>query len=181
MALQRGPIGSALRCTDEDGFSVPVKDGLALFHDLFINEAGTYYSLRFSTDLLLEGRTEEISRVFSVGVGSAASIVLINDASDGSVVGGTAFLPQPKLEIRDAGGNLLVNNSSSVIEVSMYSNPSRGELSPHSGTTGILDKGMVQFHGLSIDKAGTGYRLKYVLLKHTDDHLEETSMFIIGE
>ncbi|KAL7436080.1 hypothetical protein ACHAXH_007860 [Discostella pseudostelligera] len=33
VALQNGPIGSALRCTDEDGFSVPFTDGLAPFHD----------------------------------------------------------------------------------------------------------------------------------------------------
>ncbi len=181
MTLQNSSGGSILRCMDAGGFNIAVQDGLAMFRNLFINEAGMYYSLRFSTDLLLPGQTEAVSREFSVGVGDAAKIVLIQDASDGTVLGGNAFSPQPKLEIRDAGGNLLVYDSSSIIRVSLYSNPSRGELSPHSGTTGILDKGSMQFHGLSINKAGVGYRLKYALLKHTDDHLEETSIFTFGE
>lgn len=181
MTLQSSPSGSTLRCMDEGGFNIALQGGLAIFRDLFINEAGMYYSLRFSTDLLLSGRTEVDSSAFSVGVGDPAEIVLIKDASDGSVLGGKAFLPQPKLEMRDAGGNLLLNDSSSVIRVSIYSNPSGGKLSSHSGTTGVLHKGSVQFHGLSIDKAGIGYRLKYVFLRHKDDHLEETSILTFGE
>ena len=181
MKLRNSSSGSILRCMDAGGFNVAFQDGLATFRNLFINEAGMYYSLRFSTDLLLPGQSESVSREFSVRVGDAAKIVLIKDASDGTVLGGKAFSPQPKLEMRDAGGNLLVYDSSSIIRVSLYSNPSRGELSPLSGTSGILDKGSMQFHGLSIDKAGIGYRLKYDFLKHTDDHLEETSVFTFGE
>lgn len=181
MELRTSPIGSTLRCMDMAGLSVAFRDGLAIFSDLFINQAGVYYSLLFSTDLLLPGRTEVVSRTFSVGVGVAANIVLIKDASDETVMGGKAFLSQPKLEIRDVGGNLLVTDSSSAIRVSFYSNPSRGQLSPQTGSDGILDKGLVQFHGLSIDKAGIGYRLKYVFCNNTGDHLEETSLVTLGE
>ena len=159
-----------------------MKDGLVNFQGLFINEAGTHYSLHFSTDIMLEGHSAEVtSNDFSVGVGPAVGIVLINDASDGSVFGGKAFTLQPRAEVHDAGGNALVNDSSSAVRVSFYSNPSRGEFSPVSGTTELLQQGVVQFRSLSIDKAGVGYRLTYEFLQHEEDQLEETSVSTNGE
>jgi hypothetical protein len=178
---QSGPDGSALRCLDDDGFSIPLKRGLANFQGLYINEAGRNYALRFSTDVMLDGHAEVDSNEFTVGVGQAANIVLINDASVGSVFGGKPLAPQPRAEVRDAGGNILVDDSSSAIRVSIYNNPSRGQLSPVSATIGILQKGVVQFRSLSIDKAGIGYRLKYDLLQHKEEQLEESSIFTIGE
>lgn len=181
VAFQTSPEGSTLRCIEEDGFNVSVKNGLANFQRVFINEAGKHYSLRFSTDIVLEGHSEVTSNDFSVGVGPAAEVVLIHDASDGAVSGGKAFTRQPRVELHDAGGNVLVNDSSSAIRVSFYSNPSRGELSPVSGTTELLRQGVVQFRSLSIDKAGAGYRLKYVFLLYEDAQLKETSIFAHGE
>ena len=85
------------------------------------------------------------SNEFTVGVGQATYIVLINDASVGPVFGGRSFAPQPRVEVRDAGGNVLIDDSSSAIRVLIYSNPSRGQLSPTTSTVGILQKGAVQF------------------------------------
>ena len=165
---------------DDNGFSVNVKDGLAIFENLYINEAGTHYSLHFSTDLVLDGNSNIISNDFSVGVGPAAEIVLINDASHGAVLGGQAFIPQLRAEVHDAGGNVLVNDFSSAIRVSFYSNPSQGKISPVSGTTQLLHQGIVQFRNLSIDKAGVGYRLKYEFLQYEDAQLKETAIFTYG-
>lgn len=181
MWLHKGSDGALLRCTNEKGFNVPLIDGFANFDGLFINEAGMYYSLRFSTNLLLDGPTEIISNEFSVGIGPAAQIALINDASDRAFMGGKAFTPQPRAEVQDAGGNVLVMDSSSAIRVSFYSNPPGGKLSPESGTTEFLRKGIVQFRGLSIDKAGVGYRLSYMLLKYDGAKLSETSVITHGE
>ena len=44
-----------------------------------------------------------------------------------------------------------------------------------------LEKGVVQFKGLSIDKAGVGYRLTYAFLQYEDERLHETSMQTHGE
>lgn len=156
-------------------------DGLAVFEGLFINKEGIHYSLRFTTDLILGGSTELISNYFSVGIGPAAQITVVNDASDGCVLGGKAFTPQPRVEVQDAGGNILLMDSSSVVRVTFYSNPSGGVLSPPSGTTETLRKGIVQFRSLSIDKAGVGYRMTYTFFKHDGGELSETSVLTHGE
>jgi hypothetical protein len=181
VTLLNDPDDSILRCLDEDGFNIPLKDGLASFHGLYIKEAGRNYSLRLSTAIKLNGHFEVDSNEFTVGVGQATNIVLINDASVGPVFGGRSFAPQPRVEVRDAGGNVLVDDSASAIRVSIYSNPSRGQLSPTSATVGILQKGALQFRNLSIDKAGIGYRLKYDFLKREEAQWEDTSTFTIGE
>ena len=181
VTLKNGPGGSTLQCTEDDSFTIPVINGLADFHGLFINEAGTHYSLHFTTDIDLGILSETTSNEFSVGVGPASETILIKDASDGSVFGGNAFASQPRLEIHDAGGNVLVDDSVSAVRVSFYSNPSRGELSPSSGTTVSLEEGVVQCHGLSIDKAGVGYRLTYEFLIYDEAQLHETSLFVHGE
>ena len=157
-----------------------MRDGLGSFQGLFINEAATHYSLRFSTDLALDGPSEVTSTDFSVGVGSAASLALINDAADGPVSGGKAFIPQPRVEVRDAGGNILVDDSASAIIVSFHSNPAGGALSPSSGTTAVLRRGVTQFRGLSIDRAGANYRLTYGFMQYEEARLKETSVSVDG-
>ena len=181
VALHDGNEEASLRCSDTDRLTIPIDDGIAKFNNLYINKAGTDYSLQFSTDLTLDGPTEIVSNIFSVGVGPAASIVLVRDASDGTVYGGKAFTPQPRAEVRDEGGNLVTTDSSSAIRVSFYSNPSGGLLSSIHGTTGYLQLGIVQFRGLAIDKAGQDYRLVYTFFKHEDDELKPTSIATLGE
>lgn len=138
VVLEDGTDDATLECKKEYGFSVPITKGFASFEGLYINKEGSHYSLRYSTDLVLNGATEVVSNIFSVGVGPAAQIVLIKDASDGTVVGGKAFTPQPRAEVRDAGGNVLTIDSSSAVRVSFYSNPSRGSLSPVDGMIATL-------------------------------------------
>ena len=70
-----------LRCRHVDGFNIPLQNGLAAFRGLYINEAGMYYSIHLSTNVTLEGPTAIDSNVFSVGVGQAGRIELINDAA----------------------------------------------------------------------------------------------------
>jgi len=98
---------------------VPFKDGLADFEGLFINEAGIHYSFHFTTDIALEGGSEATSNGFYVGVGPASDIVLVWDAPDGvSVLEGKALASQPRVEVRDAGGNVLVDDLYSAVRVS---------------------------------------------------------------
>ncbi|KAL9183325.1 hypothetical protein ACHAXT_005112 [Thalassiosira profunda] len=181
VSLQTGPAGSTLQFAGEgDGFAISLENGQANFQGLLINEAGRHHSLHFSTDVSLDGPTEATSNEFSVGVGPAAEIVLLDDASDGAVFGGKAFTPQPRAEVRDAGGNVLVDDSSSAIRVSFFSNPSRGKLLPASETTEVLQRGVVQFRSLSIDKAGVGYRLTYQFLQYEGAQLRETEVYKHG-
>jgi hypothetical protein len=180
VALFGGSERATLRCNNKEGFDVAIIGGVASFTGLYINEAGTEYALQFSTDLLLDGLTQVVSRVFSVGIGPAATIVLVRDASNGVVFGGKAFTPQPRAEVHDKGGNIVETDSSSAIQISFYSNPSGGMLSPMQGTMGYLDRGIVQFRGLSIDKAGEHYRLAYTFLDHINGELVPTSIITLG-
>lgn len=181
MSLLHQSSSALLRCDDKQGcFTESIKEGLASFRGLYINEAGTF-SLHFVTDLLLDGSVEVASNIFSVGNGPAASIVLVQDASDGTVFGGKAFTPQPRVEVHDKGGNILETDSRSAVLVSIYSNPSGGAVSSIKGTAVTLDNGVVQFLGLSIDKAGEDYRLMYSFLMYKDDRLVDTSISALGK
>ncbi|KAL7554992.1 hypothetical protein ACHAWF_018570 [Thalassiosira exigua] len=183
VSLETGPAGSVLRCaSDGSGFVAPVANGLSAFSGLYLDEAASHYSLRFSYDLPLAGGSEVISDEFSVGVGPAAQLHVTSDASDGRVTGGKAFSPQPRVEVRDAGGNVLVDDSSSAVRATFYANPSRGTLIPESGTIEKLQRGVVQFRSLAIDKAGVRYRLTYEFLQYDHDkaRLEETSVVAHG-
>lgn len=180
VALQNGPEGYSLRSLNSDGFAVPVKDGLAAFKDLFIDESALEYSLYFSTDLNLEGASELTSNTFSVGIGPAAEIDIAKDVSHGSVIGGKAFASQPRVEVKDAGGNVLKYDSSSAVRISFYYNAAGGTISPSDRTTVVLEEGIVQFRRLALDKAGYGYKLKYEFLQHDGTSLQETSIVTLG-
>ena len=181
VSLLKGSDIATLQCTGDGEFVVPIINGLVNFAGLYINEAHVEYTLKFSTDLLLDGSREVVSNIFSVGVGSAAYIVLVQDASSGSVFGGKAFTIQPRVEVHDMGGNVVKSDSSSAVRMSFYSNPSGGVISPMHATTGYLREGVVQFRGLSIDKAGKGYRLKYSFLKYEGEELIPTAISTLGK
>ena len=79
------------------------------------------------------------------------------------------------------GGNVVKTDSSSATRVSFYSNPSDGVISPMNATTGYLKVGVVQFRGLSIDKARKDYRLKYSLLVYEGEELISTTISTLGK
>jgi len=80
--------------------------------------------------------------------------------------------------VHDAGGNVLVHDSSSAVRISFFSNPSKGVISGE--TTVILKHGVAQFQNLSIDKVGIGYKLRYDFLQYEEGQLKETSLFKHG-
>ncbi|KAL3786858.1 hypothetical protein HJC23_013779 [Cyclotella cryptica] len=180
-SLVGGSDGATLRGSTEEVFTVDIKYGVAAFQGLYINEAATNYSLRFITDLSLNGMTEVMSNAFSVGIGPAFRIVLVKEPSDGRVFGGKAFAHQPRAEVQDKGGNILTADSSSAIKIAFYSNPSNGTILPSQKTTGDIKQGIVQFRGLSIDKAGDDYRLSYELFKYKKGDLVSTSISVLGK
>ena len=73
------------------------------------------------------------------------------------------------------GGNVVKSDSSSALPISLYSNPSGGVISQMHATTGYLREGMVQFQGLSIDKASKGYMLIYLFLTYKGEELISTA------
>ena len=48
---------------------------------------------------------------------------MLETVTDGYTYGGVAFQVQPRIQVLDAGGNLLTGDSESVVEVSFTTNP----------------------------------------------------------
>uniref|UniRef100_A0A7S4JS32 Calx-beta domain-containing protein n=1 Tax=Odontella aurita TaxID=265563 RepID=A0A7S4JS32_9STRA len=149
-----------LHVSEGEDFDATFEDGLAEFHGLFVDVAGTY-KVRFKSTLLLPGMVECESAPFSVGIGPPSELVVDIDPSDGVVIGGHAFLHQPRIKAVDKGGNLLLHDFSSTVSIDFFSNPSGGSLHPKEHVHATIRGGIAQFNNLMIDKSGVSYRLCY--------------------
>ena len=54
---------------------------------------------------------------------SLSTLFRLTAVTDGYTYGGVAFQVQPRIQVLDAGGNLLVDDSESVVEVTFTTNP----------------------------------------------------------
>ena len=95
----------------------------------------------------MAGTTERTTFPFTNGIGVAASMTFVDMVSKGSVSGGLAFRNQPKVKVIDAGGNVLVGDSTSTVTVSIFDNPSGGHLLPLSNHPHILSAVVVSTPG----------------------------------
>ena len=143
-----------------------VINGLASFNGLSIAQAGSPYTLGFTTDIALDGARIAYSNPFAVGVGPAASLRFVEEISDGATVGGQAFQVQPRLEILDAGGNLRAADSTSGVQADFLSNPTGGTLTPSEYAFETVTKGSVSFALLSIDRTGDSFVLRFTLYEY---------------
>ena len=131
--------------------------GKASFTNLYINQAGGPYTLKFTTDLVIGGTSSRTSFPFTVGIGAAHSMMFVDDVSAGEAYGGIAFTHQPELRVLDAGLNILTGDSSSIVTATILDNPSAGSLSPIASSSVILKKGIAVFNNLAINYAGLAY------------------------
>jgi hypothetical protein len=161
-----GAITTSISNNPNEGVMTPVSQvsatisrGIASFSGLKIDKFGNPYVLRFVTDLDLEGDTEVECYPFTVGVGAAYEMNFLSLPN--GATGGTAFAQQPMLEVLDAGGNLLFENSVSQVRAYISSNPSGGVLSPDTALTVQLVRGVATFTNLEIDLFGNDYRLSF--------------------
>jgi hypothetical protein len=174
-------LTETLLCSEVcSGFNVSFNYGVATFKGLYIRRASEY-RLKFYTDLLLSEGQSVLSDLFNVKTGAARKLELIQEPGNDNVYGGKAFVRQPRLNVVDAGGNLLTSDSSSVVAVYLHSNPYDGELFPDKNLVAPVESGIVQFKHLVIDKAGEGYTLMYRYLIYDQGYLKETEISVIGE
>ena len=114
------------------GFYAKMTNGVATFIGLKIDIAGFPYALRFSVDHPIfdtNGQANYIDQVkMTVGVGKAVVVEVARHPS--FVIAGKTFnfSTAPVLNLLDSGGNLLVEDFTSTIEVSIHINPSAGRL-----------------------------------------------------
>jgi len=127
-------------------------NGVATFSGLSINLPGTY-----TLTVTRSGMASATSSYFNVMAG-AAKLAFTTQPSVSNTAG-TAFGTQLVVTVQDANGNWLTTSTASVTVA----------ITPGTGTSGAAlsgnitvyaANGMATFSGLSIDKAGTGYKLR---------------------
>ena len=124
-------------------------NGVATFSTLSINKTGQGYTLTAS-DGSLAGTT---SSSFNIA-GTAAKLAFGQQPA--SATAGTSIGAALTVQVEDANGNTVTNDSSTVT-LSLGNNPGGGTL---SGTiSAVASSGVATFSGLTINKAGTGYTL----------------------
>jgi len=127
-------------------------NGIATFTDLFINKAGTGYTL--SATVANSGLTAAISTPLEVKPGQPQSMSFVTQPST-SVAGSP--LAQISIAIKDASGNT-VNTATNQITLTLAGNSSGATLVGNSVSAAAAG-GVATFSGISILKAGSDYRL----------------------
>ena len=129
-------------------------NGVATFTGCSINTAGTGYELHAADGSL----TAANSAPFDVTVGTASQLAVTT--SPAGATGGTAFTTQPVVMVKDAGGNTVTGDTTTVTLSITAGTPAAGgpgSLSGCAPTAAI--NGVATFTGCSINTAGTGYEL----------------------
>lgn len=129
------------------GTTVVAKNGIVNFKELAIDKAG-----RYTLTATSEGLTSAISDPFEITPGAGATLSFGTQPVGASA--GSAFVTQPVITVLDIYGNTAI---SSTVEVSLSIIPDREAIGAVlSGVTKVKAvNGVVNFKGLSIDKAGT--------------------------
>jgi len=123
--------------------------GVATFSDLFINKAGTGYTLSATSGTLTSGTSSGFV------IAAAAPSRLAFGQQPSNTVAGVSISPALTLQIVDQFGNLTASTAN--VSVAIGTNPSSGTLSGTLSRAASL--GVATFGNLSINKAGTGYTL----------------------
>lgn len=124
--------------------------GVAVFSNLTVNRPGTGYTLVVS----VSGGVSQTSAPFNIVPGPPASVVFIVQPNNATA--GAAIAPAIQVQVQDLAANTVTTFNSNVT-MTIGTNPAGGTL---SGTpTVAASAGIATFGNLSIDKAGTGYKL----------------------
>ncbi|HET7250882.1 MAG TPA: hypothetical protein VFI79_13615 [Gemmatimonadales bacterium] len=124
--------------------------GVAVFSNLTINRPGTGYTLVVS----VSGGVSQTSAPFNIVPGPPALAVFT--VQPNTATAGAAIAPAIQVQVQDAAANVVTTFNSNVT-MTIGTNPAGGTL---SGTpTVAASAGVATFSNLSIDKAGTGYKL----------------------
>jgi hypothetical protein len=100
-----------------------------------------------------------VSPNITVFVGPSASIRLGIEPSN--ITGGSQFRPLVHVEVIDLGGNLVVNNSFSIINVTLL--PSNVSATLLGNLTSMVSSGIAIFTNITIDKIGPNFSLFFWL------------------
>jgi hypothetical protein len=127
--------------------------GVATFSNLIITGTIGARTLRFTSGSLVP----DTSTVVTLAAGNAASVAFVQEPT--AVVAGAAITPSPSVRVQDGAGNL-VTSPAQTVALTISTNPGGATL---SGTASVATvSGLATFPGLSLNRSGTGYRLRAV-------------------
>jgi MYXO-CTERM domain-containing protein len=143
-------LGGATGGTLGGTTTVAAVNGVATFSTLFIQKAATGFTLTAGGTAL----TSVTSGPFNITPAAAAALSFSVQPS--TVAAGASIAPAVAVSIQDSFGNVVTSATNSVT-LALAANPSGGTL---SGTaTAAAVNGVATFANLSINRAGTGYKL----------------------
>ena len=135
---------------------ITVSAGVATFAGCKIDKAGSGYTLTTTNNHSL---TNNASNSFDITVGAAAALAF-DPSFEPSNAASTQNLGTVKIDVVDAGGNIVTTDSSSVtVAIKSGTGAGGAVLSSTDTLTHTASSGVAAFSGLSIDKASTGYQL----------------------
>ncbi len=126
--------------------------GVATFDDLSIDKAGVGYTLEATAT----GFASTTSEVFNITHSTATKLGYTVQPSNTNY--GATITPAVKVAVQDEYGNTVTNDISTLITITITTNPSEGTLSGTKTNKKVIS-GVATFDDLSIDKTGTGYTL----------------------
>ncbi|KAF1329891.1 Gamma-tubulin complex component 2, partial [Globisporangium splendens] len=135
LGIVKNPVGG--RLLPAENLNVTIGGGLAKFQGTYIDVAGSPYTLRYTTDLVLPGGSEVETNPFTVAAGVCNNLVLLNTPVEAT--GGKTFAIQPVLKLVDSGGNTLEEDSSSMQNLS--DGVLDGQSNEHQPILALLDAG----------------------------------------
>ncbi len=127
--------------------------GLAVFSGLSLTGTAGTYTLGFAAS----GLTGTTSAAITLGAGAAAQLSITTQPSSGAA-SGSAFAQQPRIQLRDGGGNAVSQAGVSVTAV-IASGPGGATLTNASATTD--GSGLATFSGLAITGSDGDYTLRF--------------------
>ncbi|SEK53333.1 Immune inhibitor A peptidase M6 [Stigmatella aurantiaca] len=145
MALGNNPGGSTLSGTT----TATTSSGVATFSFLSLNKTGNGYTLVASSP----GLTSVTSTGISISPAGASKLAFLTPPTGGTA--GQALSPALQVEVLDPFDNRVPSTFSVTLEVNTH--PAGGTLSGTKTVSAV--NGVATFSNLSLDKAGTGYKL----------------------
>jgi hypothetical protein len=147
------------RCFDAvTGSSIGLQEtasrGIVQFRNLRINFVGIGYTIKFTA---ASGVTVTSPR-FNVVSSDPVGIKLVTPAGS-AWAGGEPFLVQPSCSIVDAGGNVILSDSVSLVSATLVTSPLGSPLLGQRDV--VLKAGIAMFEDLSVAAAAPGYVLRF--------------------
>ncbi|HEX7950575.1 MAG TPA: hypothetical protein VF494_09520, partial [Candidatus Limnocylindrales bacterium] len=168
LAIGTNPSAGVLTCdgTGTGGRTKSTSGGEATF-TCSIDKAGNGYTL--TADDGAGGLNLITGGAFNVTSGPAAKLAICwgtaatcNTVAPTGFTGGTAWpaASQPQVRVQDANGNTVTSDNTTLVGLSISTNPSNGTLTCTGSLTQTVVSGVAAYADCRIDKAGTGYRLQ---------------------